>query len=439
MGRSGWGQVRFTRHGCAALVATALAASLVVTGCGGDDSGASSEGESVELRMGGVEPLTGALSPFGPPGRKAEDLAVDQMKQAISATGIGMEVSIEHADGETDPQAAVQAVRKLLADDPGCILGAWTSGNTLAVAKSVTIRERMPLIAPSATNPTITDLEDDDFVWRTSASDALGAVALANLVEDRIGSAAGKTVSLAGRNDDYGEGFITMFKANWEQRGGKTTGPVLYDPDQPSFGAEASQIVAGAPDAFVIIDYPETYAKLGPALVRTGKFDPKLMFSANPLGSVAEGDKFATNIPTDAIVGASGHRPWTPASSDTSSAFNDLYTSASGPKRNTYDGQAFDAAMLCFLASVAADSGDPQDINDKIRDVSGPPGQRFSYLELPDAIRALGKGQDIDYDGVSGPIDFDEAGDPSSAYFQVWTYGAGAILKVVGEVAATVE
>ena len=76
-------------------------------------------------------------------------------------------------------------------------------------------------------------LEDDGFVFRTAPSDILQAQALADVVERELGG-ADRTISLAARNDAYGEGFITRFKEAWEQRGGSTTGPVLYDPQQPT-------------------------------------------------------------------------------------------------------------------------------------------------------------------------------------------------------------
>ena len=44
-------------------------------------------------------------------------------------------------------------------------------------------------------------------------------------------------------------------------------GPVLYDPEQPSYNSEADHITSGNPDAYVIIDFFETYAKVGAALV----------------------------------------------------------------------------------------------------------------------------------------------------------------------------
>ncbi len=411
-----------------------MMAALGVSACGESKSGGAGGDGDFALKVGSLVPLTGSLASFGPPGRKAADLAVQVGEDALKKAGLKATFAVEHADTQGDPQAAIQAARKLVAGGASCLDGAYTSAETIAVGNAVAVPQRVPLIAPSASAPVLSGLEDDDFVWRTSASDALGAVALAKLVERDLGAPAKTTVALAARDDAYGQGFIEQFKTAWEQRGGSTTGPVLYDPNQASFNSEAARIVSGKPDAFVIIDFPETYAKMGAALARTGQFSPDRLFSNNGLGPVAEGEKAPAGIPPATVAGARGHRPWTPAGGAAVKAFDELYRNAGGPPRHTYDAQSFDSSILCLLAAVAAGSNDGSAIKGKLRDVSGPPGKKFSYLELPEALRTLHAGQDIDYEGVSGPIDFDKRGDPTVATFQVWKYDQAGRLRITGEI-----
>ena len=58
------------------------------------------------------------------------------------------------------------------------------------------------------------------------------------------------------------------------------------------------------PDVYIIIDYPDTYAKLGAALVRTGKFDATKSFVADALAF----STVPSNIPPQAIEGMRGTR-----------------------------------------------------------------------------------------------------------------------------------
>ena len=411
--------------------AIALGGGLVACGEDEDEGGGNGAAQappeaSFELTIGDLVPLTGDLSVFGPAGRKAADLAVEQINAAVGEVGSDITVSVEHADTETASQAAVQAARQLISNGASCLTGAWASSNTIPVGTSVASRQRVPQISPASTSAEITTLEDDGFVFRTAPSDNLQGVALADTVEEELGG-TDFTVSLAARNDAYGEGFINRFQEAWEERGGSTTGPVLYDPQQPSYNSEAGEIVADQPDAYVIIDFPDTYARMGAALARTGDFDASALFTADGLAA----DEVPEGVPQEAIVGAKGTRPGTPETGDVVEQFNQLFEEAGGPARGTFDAQNFDAVMLCFLGAAAAGSSDGGDIQEALTDVSAPPGDKYTYLELADAVRALQEGQDIDFDGVTGPIDFDENGDPTTATYEVWTYGDDGQLEVM--------
>lgn len=406
---------------------------LAVVACGGDSAQEDSTGTAntaaadadFEMTIGDLVPLTGDLSAFGPPGQKAADLAVEEVSSALSGVGGEVQIDIDHADTETRPQSAVSAARKLISDGSTCVAGAWASANTIPVGKSVATRRQVPLISPASTSAEITDLDDDGYVWRTAPSDNLQAVALADVMEEKLGG-TDQTVSIAGRNDAYGEGLAQGVKQEWESRGGQTSGPVLYDPEQSQYNSEASQIVSNNPDAYVVVDFPETYQKMGAALARTDGFDPSKLFVTDGL---AVDDLEEKDIPTDSIDGATGTRPGTPESGQAAQAFNKLYkeSNQTPDERQTFDAQNFDAVILCALAAVAAGSEEGVKIKDKLADVSRPPGDKFTYTQLEDALRALRDGNDIDYDGASGPIDFDDNGDPSAATYDVFSYQDGQL------------
>jgi branched-chain amino acid transport system substrate-binding protein len=69
----------------------------------------------------------------------------------------------------------------------------------------------------------------------------------------------------------------------------------------------------------------------------------------------------------------------------------------------------------------------------ELQDVSGPPGDPFSFQELDQAIQALQDGDDIDYQGASGAIDIDENGDATAGVYDVYEYKGGA-LDIIDEV-----
>jgi branched-chain amino acid transport system substrate-binding protein len=410
----------------------AFAAPLIlavgVAACGGGGDGGK---EQIDLVIGDSIPLTGDLSDFGPPGQKASDLAVSEINRAIKEAGVDHTVKVVHEDNETSPQPAVQAARKLVdSDGASCITGAWASADTLPTAQSVAIPDGVLEISPASTSDEITGLDDNGLVNRTSPPDSFQGPTLANTIADALGGASGKTVNIGARNDAYGTGLAGTFGDAWKELGGSVGQQVIYDPEQPSYDSEAGQITSGNPDAFVIIDFPETFVKVGPALQRTGNWDPKKgWFTDGLAASEVPGD---TGVPV--VDGMRGTAPGSPDKGEASTAFDELYTSSdpTDVDRQTFDTQQFDATILCYLSAVAAGSTDGKDMADQIVDVSAPPGTAYSWEQLPDAIKALQNGDDIDYQGASGAIDLDDAGDATAGVYDIYTF-KGSDLEVAGE------
>ena len=201
---------RSVRISSLAVAATGLALGFAACGSDDDDSsggGSDTSDASFDLQVGALVPLTGDLSAFGPAGEKAADLAVQESQKALEGTNITL-ADLESSDSQTTPQAAQSAAEKLISGGANCLVGPWSSGETVPVGRSVAARQQIPLISPSATSPEITDLPDDGYVFRTAPSDALQGQVLADAVEEDLGGTDG-VVSVAARNDPYGEGIAT--------------------------------------------------------------------------------------------------------------------------------------------------------------------------------------------------------------------------------------
>jgi ABC-type branched-subunit amino acid transport system substrate-binding protein len=411
------------------LVLIAFAFGLAA--CGDDDDegdgGADIQGgeTSLDMTIGDSVPLSGDLADFGPPGEKAADLAAEEINAAIEEAGVDHTVEVIHEDncGGADQNCAVQAARKLVADGSSCIAGAWASADTIPTAESVAIPEEVLLISPASTSDEITGLEDDGLVNRTSPPDSFQGPTLSQfLVEEALQGAEGKTVNVGARNDAYGTGLADAFIEAWEGAGGQVGEEVVYDIKLPNYDTEAEQLVSGNPDGLVIVDFPETYNKVGPALVRAG-FDPRQTFVTDGLIS---GD-LAESAGEDAVEGLRGTAPGVPDDDTASQAFDQLYTESEprDVERQTFDAQNFDAVVLCYLAAVAAGSTEGADMAAVVQDISAPGGTEYTWEELPDAIEALQNGEDIDYTGASGAIDMDDAGDATAGVYDLYEFTNG--------------
>jgi ABC-type branched-subunit amino acid transport system substrate-binding protein len=411
-----------------------LALALGVAACGGDDDddGGGGGEQTLDLTIGQSLPLTGDLADFGPPGQKAAQIAQNQINDAIQQAGVDHTVRTVFEDNETNPQAAVQAARKMVdADGASCIVGAWASNDTIPTAQSVAIPDGILLISPASTSDEITPLDDNGLVNRTSPPDSFQGPTLADAIAKDLGDVQGLTVNIGARNDSYGTGLAGTFGDAWENLGGQVGQEVIYDPEQPSYNSEAQQITSGNPDIFVIIDFPETFIKVGPALERTGNWDPTKAWGTDGLAS----SDLPGDVGANVVSGMRGTAPGAPDVGEASTAFDELYTSSppADIERQTFDSQTFDGEILCYLAAVSAGSTDGQDMADALVDITAPPGEKLTWQQLPDLINALQNGDDVDYVGASGELDLNEDGDAQAGVYDIYQY-KGEALEIIDEV-----
>jgi branched-chain amino acid transport system substrate-binding protein len=413
-----------------AVVGTIAAAALIAAGCGSDDDDSGSDSGSSKfdgsMKVGAIVPLTGDLQSFGEAGNEALELATEVANDALKEAGMDGTVELIVEDGETKEDAATAAAEKLVGEDVSCIIGDWASSSTEAVAQSVTIDEGVPLISPASTAGSITTLEDGGTVFRTVPSDNLQAEVLATAIAEDIGE--GGAVTVAARNNAYGSGLASAFVEAGTAAGLKVGEPILMDPDAPKAASEAAEITAEPADAWLLIDYPDAFLKLGPELVKTGDWDP-----AKTWGS--DGMKDTTLPDTGGAELTEGMRGTAPTSAEApaAEAFDTLWNEGDRTDRQTYDADNFDALLACVLAGVAAGSSDPADVAKELTAISGPEGDKHTFETLADAFTELQDGGDVDYEGAASPLDWDENGDPSSAFYEIWQYDGGklATLEVI--------
>ena len=447
------------KRGLLAFLALFVAAlALAAAGCGGGDEGAAPTtaaepaetgapadtgapaetaapvaAPEFELKLGNVMSFTGDLAPYGPPidlgARIAADI-VNESLERVGVTGVTAEI-VASEDDQTDSAPGVEAATKLVqSDGVQVIIGALASTVSLAIAESVAVPNQIVLISPASTSALLTGLEDDGFVWRTPTPDTIQAQLLVKLMGEAFGPDA--TINVGARNDAYGAGLAEAFGALWQEGGGTIGKTILWNPDAPTFDTEAQDLASESPDAWLIVDFPETYAKFGPALVRTGEWDITRTFTTDGLALAAKDVKKLGKELTEGMRGTRPNPGVTPAPAADAFDAEYLERDTEGIGRGTFDAQAFDAVMIAFLAALQAGSSDPAAIRDNLQAVSGPPGTQYTFEELDDAINAILAGEDIDYEGASGSVNLDENGDPGAegSSYQFFEYKNGKLVPI---------
>jgi branched-chain amino acid transport system substrate-binding protein len=401
-------------------IAAVGVSALILAGCAGGGgaaapSGGSSAqpGEDLSLKIGTALPQTGNLAFLGPPEEAGVAYAASLINDATGDTGLTIDV--EYGDsGDTDNKAYETTIPRLLNDDVKAIIGAASSGTSLQFIDQV-VGAGVIQFSPANTSDAFTTYDDKGLYFRTAPSDVLQGEVLGNLIAED----GNQTLGLIVLNDSYGTGLAKYVSEAFEKAGGEVVAQSTYNTGDTTFDAQISEVLAANPDAIALITFDEVSTIL-PGLF--GKFpSDKLYFVDGNLKNF--GDAF----PAGSLAGAKGTLPG--LSIDSIKDFTDqLDTFQSDNGRPaledySYAAESFDATTLLALASLAAGSTDSEAIAEKLIEVSGGSGDGTKCTSYAECAEIILGGGTADYDGISGPITFDEVGDPTEASIGIYQYG----------------
>ncbi len=356
-----------------------------------------------EIKIGALVPLSGAIAPYGPPIIDGAKLAVEQINAAGGVLGKKIELVVR--DTASSPDVGRDAARKLVElDRVPAIIGAFSSGVTLAVS-SVTIPAEVVLISPVSVSAAISALDDNDYVFRTIVSNDVQGKVLARLA--RLLNY--DTVSIIYVNNAYGKDLADGFTKNYTRYGGKVEASIPYVQDKPSYRSEIEKAIASNPEALLLISYAVDGRKQIVEAIEAG-YNGKFLFSSSMTGKeVAPGPGCLSADKPGPVEGAFGTAP--AGTGFHVDQFNADFTAKFGSVNvPPFYYQAYDAAILVALAIERAGKATGEAIRDNLRAVANPPGEKIYYGEWAKAVALLKAGKEINYEGVSGPVDFNATG-----------------------------
>ena len=400
-----------SRGATATLSSLALlgASALILSGCAATPAEEVAEEptttrEDLSLKVGTILPQSGALAFLGPPEEAGVALAV----QDINEANLGIQVEAIFRDsGDTTTDTATTSVTDLLSQDVTAIVGAASSAVSKTVIDQIT-GAGVVHFSPANTSPDFTDYEDDGLYFRTAPSDLLQGEVLGN----QIAEDGNSTLGLLVLNDAYGTGLAGALTENFEAAGGEVVAEELFNEGDTSFDAQISSITAADPDAIAIITFDQAKVVV-PALVGAGYPGENLYFVD---GNLAD---YSADFEPGLITGAKGTLPG-PALDD---GFRERLLEVDPALTEfSYSAESYDTVILLALAALAANSTDGVDIAAKLQEVSGGSGDGETATDFASAAQIILDGGVVDYDGPSGPITFDENGDPTEATIGIYEY-----------------
>jgi branched-chain amino acid transport system substrate-binding protein len=361
-----------------------------------------------EIKVGSVAGVTGPIAELVAPIVGGRNLAAEH----INAQGgllNGDTLVMMLADSQCDPKAGVDAGNKVVnVEQVVAIVGASCSGATNGMVQSVTIPAGVPSVSDSATAPSITDLADNDLVYRTAPSDAYQGAALARLAYD----AGFKKLAVTYSNDDYNAGIAGVFASSFEAMGGAITANQVHEPNKASYRAEIATLSGGDAEGLALFAY---YGGSGITIIRnaleTGVFEKFMaadgMFDVSVIEQIG-----AENLQGNLMITQSASDPDNVSYQIFATAFEKTGMDPAAP----YASHGYDATFLVALAIEKAGVADPAKIAAELRGVANAPGEVIRPGEWEKAKALIAAGKDINYEGASGSVDFDAAGDVPGFY-----------------------
>ncbi len=366
------------------------------------------------LVIGTLLPVTGDLAFLGPPVVAGARLALDDINAAGGVFGVDV-VLHEGDSGDTNQDIANPEVDRLLALEVDAIIGAASSAVSKLVIDKIT-GNNVIHFSPANTSPDFTTYDDNGLYFRTAPSDLLQGKVLADLVASEGNEIAGVIY----RQESYGQGLADSFRENFENLGGTVDPFIAYAPGTDNFDAEVDQLAGVGPDAIVVIGFQESAT----ILVTMHERGIGPTSATNVYGVDGNIGGIGTELSDPSII--TGMRGTEPSVNLT--AIADFTTRLDGAYEGgvqeiyAYGAETYDAIVIVALAALVADSDNPVDIGAQINDVTRGGAKCTSFADCRDVIEG---GGDPDYDGVGGPYEFVDAGEPAAASFRIATYSGG--------------
>ena len=357
---------------------------------------------------------------------KATELARDDINEG------GGNVKLIAGDGAT-PLASAEELMEMGAK---AIIGPGTSENSVKIFDFL-VESGLVAVSPSATSVTLTEKNREisraggtPFFFRTVPTDSFQAKILATEVRN------GDEVLIVHRNDNYGVKLAELINEELLSQNRPAAKVVKYEryySDDPGFEEKTRAVLDGI-EAVSGIDEIDSIILIlsrdeGGKIIKDMLDSPVVPSAAKYLVS----DSFAVadlheRVDQNNPAAVEGFKSTTPCSlphpPERKNEFEKRFDREVFPSLQ-FAVHAYDAVVAVALAALSAESSDPYEYVSEMANVTGGGTRCLSYAECAAALTdETTANDDINYEGVSGPIEFDQNGDIGAGCYSVYTYDA---------------
>lgn len=346
--------------------------------------------QEMVVKLGSVAPLTGTISHQGKDNENGARLAVeDANAKGISIGGKKVKFELMGEDDQADPRTGTTVAQRLMDAGVKGVVGHLNSGTTIPASR-IYNQAGVPMISPSATNPTLTR-QGYAGVLRVIANDVQQGSVVGKFI---AGPLAAKSVAIIDDRTAYGQGLADEVEKAAKAAGVKVVAREFTNDKATDFNAILTKIRGAKPD---VIFHGGMDATGGPMLRQIKQLGISAKFVTGDGGCSPEMIKLAgeginantycsmAGIPLDKMPGGAD--------------FRDRFKKRFNADVQIYSPYAYDAAMALINAMQKAGSPEPS--------------------------KYLSELKKIDFNGVTGRIAFDELGDIKDGAITMYQFKDG--------------
>jgi branched-chain amino acid transport system substrate-binding protein len=378
------------------LAFSLLAAALVAAGCSKETpqtaqqgGSTASAGDTVEIKIGHVAPLTGGNAHLGKDNENGARLAIEEANAAnIKIGGKTAKFVLVAEDDQEDPKVGATVAQKLVDAKVAGVVGHLNSGTSIP-ASPIYNQAGIPVISGSATNPKLTEQGFKNQFRDVGRDDQQGPAIATYIASER----KPKLVALVDDASAYGEGLANEVEKTLKAANVKVLPREKGTNKTTDWKAVLTKLRGHKPDA---VFYGGMTSTAAPLIKQGRELGMKAVFSFGDGACEGEMVKLAGEA-TEGLLCSQAGIPVQAASKK----FLDAFKKRFNADPIIYAPFTFDAANLLIEAMKKADSADPA-----------------KYLpEL----------QKIQFTGSTGPISFDDKGDRKDAEITIFTMKSGKL------------
>ena len=384
---------------------------------------------SAEVKIAALYAESGPVSEIAEAIAEAKRVAVE----TINADGIGIVgrglISIDTIDTGCDPTKTEDSLNAYLKNnDPEILLGPTCSTSAIKVIEQATIPENILTISSSTSYPLLSTIEDNDLFFRTIPSDIQQSTSIANyLLSKNI-----REIILLYGDDNYNSTLAQNFlKVFTEQEGIVLFNTLLTDKtliNQQFINTFVDiAIDNNQPGLVMFLHGNERTVNLLEQFVNTVLTRLQELETSGIFKHHYGSDSMLTNevkdliysyIPIQLNKNTTIVAQATSQSSEEFQTYANIMLNAGVDPNSPYSAISFDTMMLAALVlqHQAHNNISKEDLSKSLVSVANPPGIKMGPGSWEAARALLLRGVEINYEGVSGSLDFDINGDVEGMY-----------------------